>query len=246
MADISSLINELNDKINKGYAYVSKDEYLNWIYDYFNKKPHVRDDKDEENLRYISYFWDFVVNKADEQGIFQGFYDEFEEYHYCFKLKDRKYMVSKICGQGESLVSVQRIFDDYDEHEFVLIGEDLSLEELKERELVQYIIINKDYIGKIDAGKFGVHIGHACTICAMAEGDSVKFQKWYQKGKSQKKIILTASTKKLEKLEKDFYSVRDLGYNEVEKGTLLAVSLGVMSRKDAKPFIKGLQLWKGC
>ena len=56
---------------------------------------------------------------------------------------------------------------------------------------------------------------------------------------------MTAKTKKLEELEENFYSVRDLGFTEVENGTLLAVSLGIMSRKEAKPFIKGMQLWKG-
>ena len=56
--------------------------------------------------------------------------------------------------------------------------------------------------------------------------------------------MLTASQKKLEELEKDFYSVRDLGFTEVEENTLIAVSLGIMTRIEAKPFIKRMQLWK--
>ena len=120
----------------------------------------------------------------------------------------------------------------------------MTEDELKNRELIQYIIINKDYIGKIDSAKFGVHIGHACTICAIEESPSDKFKKWYKNGKLQKKIVLTTSTKKLEELEKQFYSVRDLGFTEVEKGTLLAVSLGIMTREQAKPYIKRMQVWK--
>ena len=71
-----------------------------------------------------------------------------------------------------------------------------------------------------------------------------KFKKWYKDGQLQKKIILTAKQSKLEKLEEQFYAVRDLGFTEVENGTLLAVSLGIMTRNEAKPYIKGLQLWK--
>ncbi len=232
---------------------VKSQEYLDWLcnfvaeHEYFSddtwlyKKEEISED-DYEKVELLSTFFHYISNLADEQHILEESEDGYDITYY-FKAKGYYYETTTLVGQG-AVTSIHKI--DYDENKlYVLVDEDVSLEDLKERELVQYIIINKDYIGKIDAAKFGVHIGHVCTICALAEQGNSNFQKWYKKGTLQKKIILIASTKKLEKLEKHFYSVRDLGFTEVESGTLLAVSLGIMSRKEAKPFIKGMQLWKG-
>lgn len=232
---------------------VSSKEYWEWIDTFSSKYKNFCDDdwdydieaigkENYDNVILLSYFFEYIASLANEQNVLSTLEGENEDVTFYFKLKNKYYSISTICGQG-CFTNLSRI-DNIDDVEIIRVDEVPSEEELKNRELIQYIIINKDYIGKIDAAKFGVHIGHACTICAMKEGNSEKFQRWYQDGKVQKKIILTAKQSKLEKLEKQFYAVRDLGFTEVENGTLLAVSLGIMTRKEAKPYIKGLQLWK--
>ena len=48
----------------------------------------------------------------------------------------------------------------------------------------------------------------------------------------------------LEKLENDYYSLRDKGYTEIKQNSLTAVSLGIMTREQAEPIVKRLQLLK--
>ena len=118
----------------------------------------------------------------------------------------------------------------------------------KEKELVQYIIINKDL--NMSPGKIAAQVGHVCTLCAMhileyKEWEWEKYQifkEWFNK--DQKKIILEAHQKVLEKLENQFYSIRDNGLTEIPSNSLTAVSLGVMTRKEAEPYVKRLQLLK--
>ena len=107
-------------------------------------------------------------------------------------------------------------------------------------ELIQYIVVNKDL--NMSPGKVAAQVGHVCTYCAYEEGSTDKFIEWYRG--IQKKIILGAHEKVLKKLEKDFYAIHDVGCNEVEPDSLTAVSLGILPREEAKPFIKGLQLYK--
>lgn len=122
-------------------------------------------------------------------------------------------------------------------------------------ELIQYIIINKD-LG-MSPGKIAAQVGHVCTICACHYlsfnsdnnwgGDITlnreNFNCWYQG--EQKKIVLEAHEKDLKKLiDKGFFFVRDAGYTEIPANSLTAVSLGIMTREEAKPFVKRLQLLK--
>lgn len=240
------------DKREEENAFVRSDEYLEWlssftkVHDSFSDETWLYDrdsisEADNLNVERISVFFHYISELAEKQHLFSA-KDEGENIYY-FKLKGSYYEISTIIGQGAITFIHTISFDE--EKDYVLVDEDVSEEILKERELIQYIIINNDYIGKIDSAKFGVHIGHACTICAIQEHDTDFFQRWYQGGMLQKKIILTANTTKLEALEKEgFYCVRDLGFTEVKNGTLLVVSLGIMSRREAKPFIKRMQLWK--
>jgi PTH2 family peptidyl-tRNA hydrolase len=115
-------------------------------------------------------------------------------------------------------------------------------------ELIQYIIVNKDL--NMSAGKIATQVGHVCTICAYEEwfcnaSDTDEFQKfneWFFG--DQKKIILGASQSVLEKLELQFYGIRDKGYTEIPENSLTAVSLGIMTKEEARPYIKRLQLLK--
>lgn len=122
-------------------------------------------------------------------------------------------------------------------------------------ELIQYIVVNKDLC--MSSGKIAAQVGHVCTICSeyylslgrddgwckpkAIEPDITKYHLWYYD--SQKKIILQGHQKDLEKLvTQGFIYIKDNGYTEIPKGSLTAVSLGIMSREEARPFVKRLQL----
>lgn len=122
-------------------------------------------------------------------------------------------------------------------------------------ELIQYIVVNKD-LG-MSVGKIAAQVGHVCTVCSeyylsfgrddswckpsAIEPDTTKYHLWYYD--AQKKIILQGHQKDLEKLvNQGFIYIRDNGLTEIPKGSLTAVSLGIMSREEAKPFVKRLQL----
>lgn len=121
------------------------------------------------------------------------------------------------------------------------------MKEHDENELVQYYIVNKDL--NMSSGKIAAQVAHVATIIAIEEGTSTKpnnhdnFNEWYSN--DQKKIILAGHQKDLEKLvEQEFYYIKDNGLTEIVSGSLTCVGLGVMSRKEAKPHIKRLQLLK--
>ena len=120
-------------------------------------------------------------------------------------------------------------------------------------ELIQYLVVNKD-LG-MSSGKIAAQVGHACTICTYKyltedtdlswggnfQLDKDKFLAWY-KGE-QKKIVLEGHQKDLEKLvENNFFFVRDAGYTEIPANSLTVVSLGIMTREEAKQYTKRLQL----
>jgi peptidyl-tRNA hydrolase len=112
-------------------------------------------------------------------------------------------------------------------------------------ELVQYFIVNKDL--NMSIGKIAAQCSHVATIVAIKQYDSVEediskqFKKWYYD--NQKKVVLQAHQKDLEKLvEKGFYYIRDNGLTEIQPNSLTCVSLGVMTRTEAKPYVKRLQL----
>jgi len=112
-------------------------------------------------------------------------------------------------------------------------------------ELIQYYIINQDL--NMSAGKIATQVAHIATNIATTmllnnpeNSEYIKYLNWW--AKDQKKIILKAHQNKLEKLEEEFYSIRDLGLTEIEENSLTCVGLGVMTRKEAEPYIKRLQL----
>ncbi|MFC0903714.1 aminoacyl-tRNA hydrolase [Clostridium sp. MT-14] len=114
-----------------------------------------------------------------------------------------------------------------------------------ENELVQYYVVNKDL--NMSIGKTSAQVAHVATIIAIEEGTSIKpeiytkFDEWY--ADNQTKIILGAHQKDLEKLVSEgFYYIRDNGKTEIEPNSLTVVGLGVMTRKEAKLYIKRFQL----
>ena len=123
------------------------------------------------------------------------------------------------------------------------------MEELdKSNELIQYYIVNKD-LG-MSTGKISAQVGHVVRRISdwfnnnASQSELDKYNKWVNEF-SEKKIILEAHQKTLEKLvDKGFFYVKDNGLTEIPPGSLTVVGLGVMTREEAKPFVKRLQTLK--
>lgn len=118
----------------------------------------------------------------------------------------------------------------------------------KSNELIQYYIVNKD-LG-MSTGKISAQVGHVVRRISdwfnnnASQSELDKYNKWINEF-SEKKIILQAHQKTLEKLvDKGFFYVKDNGLTEIPPGSLTVVGLGVMTREEAKPFVKRLQTLK--
>jgi len=133
------------------------------------------------------------------------------------------------------------------------------VEKQPENEVVMYIIFNKDL--KMSTGKIAAQAAHAAVLVileAVAGGMQVhkdtnarftvaptsnfwNFAEWLQH--SFKKIVLQAQQPVLEELEqKGFYAIRDAGHTQVPPGSITAVALPPMPRKDVLAIIKALKL----
>lgn len=113
-------------------------------------------------------------------------------------------------------------------------------------ELIMYIIINKDL--KMSAGKTAAQASHSVTtyLVNVMNSDNA-FEKnrlfeWYSD--CQKKIVLGAHQKVMEKLENDdrCYAIHDKGLTEIPTGSLTAICLGVHTKDEVKDITKRLQL----
>lgn len=113
---------------------------------------------------------------------------------------------------------------------------------IDQNELIQYIVVNSDL--SMSPGKIAAQVGHVCTICAFKWIDDNTFRKWYFN--DQKKVVLQAHEGDIKKLIQHGFDmfILDNGLTEIPSGSLTALSLGVMAREDAKPYVKRLQLLK--
>lgn len=243
---VESYIKELIKK----QTTVKDPQYLIWLEKFISNQKDCRFDdesilynnniseKDKEYAKLISYFFSYVQKTADEQSVFSSNEDPSEEEYY-FTYNNNTYLIWTLVGQGAitGISLINEIIEDP-----VILGRALTEEEKKEKELIEYIIINKDL--EMTAGKVAAQVGHVCGMCAEKESNTHKYQVW-KDYHDFKKITLSAHTKTLLDLEKQgFYAVRDKGYTEIPENSLTAVSLGIMTRKEAKLYIKRLQLFK--
>lgn len=113
-------------------------------------------------------------------------------------------------------------------------------------ELIMYFIINQDL--NMSPGKIAVQIGHGVAdtllVPMMSNRDSedfINYKKWYTEN-NQKKLVFRAKEKKVKELAEKFWGIYDLGLTEIPKDSLTCACLGIMSRQEAEPYIKRLQL----
>lgn len=231
-------IEEFFELIERKRSIVSKPDYVKELIGIMNShnlnsiddEPYGDfSDKENEIRGNLSYFYDYLIDLGGVEHFFEG---PFEEKYIVFSYMSQVYFIDTIIGQGavSILARASECRDGMDMTPSVVFPEE---------ELVQYIIINKD-LG-MSPGKIAAQAGHVCTICAVKLGNTSAFKIWYNG--SQKKIVLGAHQKDMEKLEADgYFSVRDLGLTEIPQNSLTAISLGIMTKEKAKTIVKRLQL----
>ena len=89
-----------------------------------------------------------------------------------------------------------------------------------------YFIVN--YELNMSVGKIATQVSHCTTRFVLENHHTQEFKDWYNKGRSQTKIVLGGSQKLLEELElKGHISIRDNGLTEIVNGSLTCVCLGL-------------------
>lgn len=110
-------------------------------------------------------------------------------------------------------------------------------------ELIQYYIVNKDL--EMSKGKIASQVAHASMVIALRDQNDEKFKQW--KNSIMKKIILMAHEKDLLKLKDKVEGsilIVDKGFTEIEPNSNTVLGLPVMTRLEAEPYVKRLQLCK--
>lgn len=117
------------------------------------------------------------------------------------------------------------------------------------RDLVQYFVVNREL--NMSKGKTAAQVAHAATLSTIEMASTntsfkerqSEFVEWLQTG--MKKIILKGKQVDLEKLERNgFFSIRDSGLTEIQKGSLTVIALPPMDKWEAKGFVGHLSLLK--
>lgn len=229
---------------------VHSKKYLDWLVEFTNAQSNKM--WDEESITYSNFisnydkkyaklllnFQDELVKLAKEQFVLSLPTNKYEDFKYHFKLRGNFYETTLLNGNG--MVSVIKKIECPCES-FIYVDEKIPAQVKKERELIEFIIINADL--NLSAAQYAVHISHVSTKAALSEFQTEKFKIWYQEGTNQKKILLKTNEKTLEEFEKKFFSSRDTGHNNIKENQLIAVSLGILSRKEAEKYTEKCELW---
>lgn len=185
---------------------------------------------------FVDLIYQVTVNELSKDGkVSQGMYDVrnigfyYNGFFYCF---------SDAFGCDELII--KRTEDNLPPTYFFAYTD---IDWSGDNELIEYIIVNKDL--EMSPGKIGAQVGHACTDCAVNECGKTLFDIWHSSG-IQKKIVLGGHEKDLKKLVDKgvWYPIIDMGLTEIPANSLTCISLGVMTRKMAHPYIKRFQLFK--
>lgn len=227
---------------------VSSTEYLDWLAKFIIKTfpdgfaddcylydKTVSDDL-KEKVEALSELFDYILELANKEHIDLYSSDDME-LSVCFKYKNQFYIISRVVGQG-SFTTIALCKDDLKQYVVLDDQEREQIKKEKDKELIQYILVNTDL--KMSTGKIAAQVGHACTLCALAEQNNKNFKKWLEEG--QTKIILGASADFLMSLKSKYYSIVDKGLTEIPKGSLTVVSLGVKQRGKVQDIVGNLHL----
>ena len=218
-------------------------DFLNAIFSYAKQQKHISFNFSEKNKNSICIyrFFNFLIKKSNNMSYYDNYFNTFSFYVNI----DSDFYIAELNISTASFFSLTYLLN----HEKVEINNCIKIcldsDIIKDRELVEYIVVNKDSVKEynITTEKIAVHTAHAATIFACENYGNPLFREWYGDGTIQKKVILQAHEKEIKKIK--YYGVEDIGYNQVPKGTLIAVSLGIMTKEELKstPIIKKFQVF---
>lgn len=236
---------------SKRIKIVHSKKYLDWLVDFTEyQQNNAWDDEailyspltsnyDKKYASLLSTFQNELKKMAQEQFVLSLDTHKYEYFKYHFKLRGNYYETVLLDGNG-AVSTIKKINTPTDT--FIYVDEKIPPEKKKERELVEFILINKDL--DITSSQYSVHIAHSCTKAALGEYNKEEFKIWNKDGTNQKIIILKTSEEELEKLKDDFYPSFDSGHNNIKENTLISISLGILSRQQAKQYTQNCELWK--
>lgn len=107
--------------------------------------------------------------------------------------------------------------------------------------LKQYLLVSKK--GNFSLGKYMVHAAHASLVSSVNCGlFTDRFKDWYKEGNQQIKIVLAVKNDEEiigfheKAIELGFPAglIKDAGYYEVEKGTIICCAIGPIYKKEAE------------
>lgn len=112
---------------------------------------------------------------------------------------------------------------------------------MNDNDLIQYHIINKDL--NMSIGKIAAQVSHGSTIMAIKYGKLELFQQWLNNIK--RVVTLKATEKEMLKLHDQLplnIKIIDKGFTEIPENSFTVLTLPIMTRIEAKQYIKKLQL----
>lgn len=242
--------NKILEEENRKTKIVHSKKYLDWLVDFTDSQPNFAwDDEaiefspycsnyDKKYVALFSIFQTELEKLAKEQFVVSLPTNKYEYLKYHFKLRGNFYETIILDGNGRisTLKKITTPCKDY-----IYVDEKIPAAIKKEREFIEFILINEDI--ELKPSQYAVHIAHACTNVSISESKKEKFKIWYQDEKNQKKIILKTNEKYLNELSEKFFPSYDSGHNGIPENTLVAVSLGILSRKEAEQYTKNCTLW---
>lgn len=113
----------------------------------------------------------------------------------------------------------------------------------KQKELVQYFIVNTD-LG-MSAGKIAAQVGHAAMLIALRDQYQENFQVWREI--AMKKIVLGCNEERMCKIIDEnptVIRIIDKGFTEIAPNSLTVVGFPIMTRREAYKWVHGLQTLK--
>lgn len=211
------------------------------------KKEDLTTEDDIHNYRMLK-FRKYIKEKSIEQLYFPFEKTPDGDEVYYFKLREKFfYMITfdEIFFENNNLDNgFDFIIREVKEIpiDFIYLDEEIPLDVLQNRELVEYIIVNEKVKTNLDFLKLMNSIAKSINISSVAQirAKNRKYNIWFNGGEknafwindknSQKRIFLEASNEKMKELCGMFYSY-----------DIASCSLGVMNKYEAKRYIKDLK-----
>lgn len=233
---MESYFNKRMNKIKKASSY----EYLEWLVNFTNIHNCWSDDtftynedikeEDKNNAEILSYFFSYIKELQVKQNIvFEISYDyyDFDEEIIYFEYNDNYYELSNMFGQG-AVTTIKKIKEKPED--YVVVGKELTEEELENNKLVEVIIINEKYISNnLDIINELMNL----NLMTFEKYKNTEKYSFWQKEKQREFFLIN---------NEEIEIIKDIGVFVITKESdIMILSLGIIPRKN---IIKNVSLKK--